>query len=350
MFIQKFYPVTIFAGVTSLTAFSLTTAVLSAQSTVLHFRTSDTDEAQVTSGTVPGVSPSPNGTVAGSITLSEDIPTEGVPAGVGNRSMSFSSSQVITIPGTRQLSHNAIISAGGFTCETWFKWDGGSVLNAMIDYAGTEKFRISTDTGILDFNFDAGSGFQELGSPVIGQWHYTAVVFEHDGAPVDVNQRIYGTLTWYFDSNEPAGSVAATKDDFGDSLNRTIGVGGHPLGFGADFFSGLLFEPRVTLGALDSSQLLYGGPARELEITEFQYEQTPEAPGVTLTWSSIPGVSYRVEYSTDLTAENWNTALDTTGTTEAENTTAVHDFLPGFPELLDGDKLFYRVIVIPDPA
>ncbi|YCM43603.1 LamG-like jellyroll fold domain-containing protein [Verrucomicrobiaceae bacterium 227] len=334
----------------SLVAFSFAAAGLSAQTTVLHFSTSDTDADLVATNVIPGVLPSPEGTASAMITLSEDIPTEGVPAGVGNRSMNFSGTQVITIPGTQQLSHEAIIEAGGFTYETWFKWNGGSTLNAMIDYAGTEKFRITTETGILDFNFDAGSGAQELAIPTIDQWHYVALAFEHDGEPVDADLKIHGTMTWYFDSNEPAGSEAATKGDFGDSLNRTIGVGGHPLGFGADFFAGLLFEPRVTLGALEGAQLLYGGPAQDLQITALNYDANPEAPGVTLTWNSVPGVSYRVEFSTDLTEEGWDTALDTTGAEGVESTTILHNFLPGFSDLVAENQLFYRVIVAPDEA
>ncbi|MDF1713807.1 MAG: hypothetical protein P1U90_16340 [Akkermansiaceae bacterium] len=332
----------------SLAAFSLVISDLPGRTTVLHFSTSDSDDAAVSSGLIPGVDGSPDGTVSGSITLSEDIPTDGVTTGTGNRSMSFTGTQLITIPGTRQLSHTAIIAEGGFTCETWFKWNGGSVLNAMIDYAGTEKFRIQTSTGILDFNFDAGSGPQEIATPVINQWHYVALVFEHDGQPIDADFKIYGTMAWYFDSNEPAGSAPATKDDFGDSLNRTIGVGGHPLGFGADFFTGLLFEPRVTLGALAPTELLYGGSPTELKITNFSYNPTPEAPGISLTWTSASGINYQIEYSADL--QSWSKALDAVGADGQETTTGTHEFLPDFAELVDATKLFYRVIIAPDPG
>ncbi|MDB4383283.1 hypothetical protein N9Z79_04230 [Akkermansiaceae bacterium] len=197
-------------------------------------------------------------------------------------------------------------------------------------------------------NFDAGSGPQEIATPVINQWHYVALVFEHDGQPVDADFKIYGTMTWYFDSNEPAGSAPATKDDFGDSLNRTIGVGGHPLGFGADFFTGLLFEPRVTLGALAPTELLYGGSPTELKITNFSYNPTPEAPGISLTWTSAPGINYQIEYSADL--QSWSKALDTVGADGQETTTGTHEFLPDFAELVDATKLFYRVIIAPDPG
>ncbi|MEN8679981.1 MAG: hypothetical protein ABF391_07990, partial [Akkermansiaceae bacterium] len=134
----------------------------------------------------------------------------------------------------------------------------------------------------------------------------------------------------------------------GDSLNRTIGVGGHPLGFGADFFTGLLFEPRVTLGALAPTELLYGGAPTELKITNFSYNPTPEAPGISLTWTSAPGINYQIEYSADL--QSWSKALDAVGADGQETTTGTHEFLPDFAELVDGTKLFYRVIIAPDPG
>jgi len=150
----------------------------------------------------------------------------------------------------------AIIAEGGYTMEAWFLWNGGGNVNSIIDYAGTEKFRMIGGTGMLDVNFDSGSGALPIASPSVGEWHYVAMVFEHDGNP-EVGGQIGGTATLYFDSNDPLASAAVIKDDFGDSLNRPIGVGRHPLGFTGDDFDGLVFEPRVTLGALSSSELMF---------------------------------------------------------------------------------------------
>ncbi|MFT5408579.1 MAG: hypothetical protein ACI9NC_001288 [Verrucomicrobiales bacterium] len=313
-----------------------------AATTVLHFSVSDTDEATVVAGTVAGTDGSPDGTVAsGILELSADVPIEGVPAGSGNRSLAFTNSQVITIPGTQQLSHANAIAAGGFTFETWFKWDGGGTLNAMIDYAGTEKFRIQTATGALDINFDQGSGLQVLAMPTANEWHYIAAVFEHDGEPVDADLKIYGTLTWYFDSNEPVSTVNVTKDDFGDSLNRTIGVGGHPLGFGADFHNGLMFEPRVSLGALTVAELLFGGQApEEFRILSINYDENPEDPSVTFSWVSSPSARYRTEYSLDLI--EW-LEIDDDVASSGDLTEFTHHFLPGHSELVGSQRVYYRV-------
>jgi len=313
-----------------------------AQTTVFHYSVNGSDEATVAGGTVPGAGTSPDGVVAfGSLTLSDDVPTDGVPAGSGNRSMVFTNTQAVNAPGTQQLSHAAVIAEGGFTYEIWFKWDGGGNLNALIDYAGTEKFRMQV-TGTLDFNFDSGSGAQVLATGVTpNEWHYAAVVFTHVGEPVNADLKINGTMTWYFNSAEAIDTIPATKDDFGDSLNRTIAVGGHPLGFSADFANGLIYEPRVTLGALEPEELLFGsGGGDDFRITSVSYDNNAKAPSVTFAWNSRPKADYIVEYSTDL--ENWE-ELDDGFASQGETTSFTHEFVPDFPNLIGTERLYYRV-------
>ncbi|MFT5856899.1 MAG: hypothetical protein ACI8XO_004155 [Verrucomicrobiales bacterium] len=230
-----------------------------AATTVFHYRVNDTDAAGLPN--IPSVGGS-DGTAQGTFSgiFSTDVPTAGVPASAGNRSIVGAGdalSDGVNSPSNQELSNAAVIAAGGYTLEAWFKWNGGGNVNAIIDYAGTDKFRMIAGTGILDINFDSGSGAQPIASPSIGDWHYAAAVFTHDGGGVSGTGGIGGTVTWYFDGNTALGTAAAIKDDFGDSLNRPIGVGRHPLGFGGDDFDGLIYEPRVSLGALSSSELLF---------------------------------------------------------------------------------------------
>jgi len=232
-----------------------------AQTTVFHFRVSDTDAAGLPSipsvGGAPGIAPAPFEGV-----LNADVPVLGVPANAGNRSITgaaAATSSGVNSSAIDEIDNAKIIANGGFTFETWFKWFGGGNVNAIIDYAGTEKLRIQ---GGLGFNFDQGSGFTQIvASPAINEWHYAAVVFKHDGLP-ETDGRIGGTLTYYFNDNFPRGSAPAVKGSFGDSLNRVIGVGRHPLGFAGDNFNGLVFEPRVSLGALKNSDLLFFIPPK----------------------------------------------------------------------------------------
>ena len=243
------------------TLFSLSTFVLfncaaHGATTIFHYSVSDTDAAGLP--TIPSVGGS-DGTAQGTFSgvLSVNVPTIGVPAGAGNRSIvgaAAADSEGVNSAGTQELSNASIIAEGGYAMEAWFFWNGGGSVNSIIDYAGTEKFR--AQPGGLDYNFDSGSGAVPVAIATPGQWHYVAMVFEHDGA-AEVGGQIGGTATFYFDGVTPVSSTAVVKDDFGDSLNRPIGVGRHPLGFGGDNFDGLVYEPRVSLGALDSSELLF---------------------------------------------------------------------------------------------
>lgn len=168
-----------------------------------------------------------------------------------------------------------------------------------------------------------------------GEWHYTAVVFAATG-PVSGGS-ITGDFTFYFDGTEATETVeSVTISDFGDSLNRTISVGAHPLGFGGDFFNGLIFEPRVSLAALAPEELLYqSAPSGGPEIINFE-----PGDGVNqLTWTSLPGRTYLVEFSLNL--EDWLSAA--TPMAEGETTTFDHVFVPEFEELVDAPAAYYRV-------
>ncbi|YCM43602.1 hypothetical protein V2O64_20040 [Verrucomicrobiaceae bacterium 227] len=226
--------------------------------TVFHFSVNDTDAAGLP--VVPSVGGS-DGTAQDPFTdlLSANIPTSGVPAGAGNRSIvgaGAAGSAGINSASTQELSNSLITAEGGFVMESWFLWNGGGNVNSIIDYAGTEKFRLNGGSGVLDFNFDSGTGAQDIGTITAGVWHYVAVIFEWDGGATNADGGIGGTLSYFLDSTVPLGTATVVKDDFGDGLNRAIGVGRHPVGFVGDDFDGLIYEPRVTLGVLTPGELL----------------------------------------------------------------------------------------------
>jgi hypothetical protein len=323
----------------SLCALALSSVALSAE-TILHYRVSDGDAATVAGGTVPGADGSPNGVVfSGVVTLSEDIPSEGVPLDAGNRSLAFDGSAGINLPGTQQLLNSEVEAAGGFTYEAWFAFSGGGNINSIIDYAGTEKLVREAAGNGAGYRNNSAPPLYAIGSAGLDEWHYVAVVFE---ATELAGASVTGNFTFYFDGTEPVEFIeGVTISDFGDSLNRTISVGAHPLGFGGDFYNGLIFEPRVSLAPLQPGELLYGGQTGDLEPTITDLELSGNAN--QLTWTSIGGQSYEVEYSTDL--ENWNPA----GTTVAEGETTVflHELSPDFEELIGAPNLFYRVTLQP---
>ena len=240
-----------------------TTDVGGGSPTILHYQVSAEDSQTVATGVIPGVNGSANGDVfGGAVTLSENIPTVGVPAGLGDRSMVFDGTAGVDLPGTQQLLNSVLADKGGFTFEAWFSYAGGGNINSIIDYAGTEKLVRNTSAEGARFSHWEGEPFVTLGpanpdNPP--EWHYVAVVFTPTSI-VDGEGNITGTFTYYYDDNEPLVTVEnKVKTNFGDSLDRTIAVGAHPSGFTSDWFNGLIYSPRVTLGALAPSELLHNG-------------------------------------------------------------------------------------------
>lgn len=237
-------------------------AVLPLQAqTLIHYTLNDTanDENLFAEGLVPNAGTLGNGMASNSVLLSITLPTNGVPPGAGNLSIYCNGNGGILAPGTQQLNNTAIFNAGGFTYETWCYWIGGGDINAMIDYAGTQKLvRPATSTGpeMEYYNTNDSPVYNFIGSAASNQWHYVAVVFT--ATALDSHTNVTGNFTYYLDTNEPTGSLSnVTISPFGDSLDRTIGVGMHPEGFSSDYFNGLIYEPRVTLGALPYYNLLF---------------------------------------------------------------------------------------------
>ena len=212
---------------------------------------------------VDDLSSADNDGVAGPLAaLSDDVPF----AGLGNRSLDPSDPLAgltniagVSTVGIDLLENGLVHLHGGFTMECWFRWDGGSLLMSILDYAGTEKFTVNSlgevELLIGDFAFST-----QVGTATPGQWHYVAAVFDTEGAPLDGGGGQPGMVTTYFDSTVPTGPAeATTKTTFGDSLNRPIAVGMHAIGGFSQFLNGRVFEPRISLGALEPSQLLLAG-------------------------------------------------------------------------------------------
>src|SRR5690606_28070306 len=142
----------------------------------------------------------------------------------------------------------------------------------IIDYAGTEKIVLTAATGELAMLID-GTGRIPIAVVEPNRWYYVAVVFDTEGAPVDLQGFATGTVRIYLDSLAPlVERPGAIKNLFGDSLVRPIGVGQHPLGFAADFFDGLIFEPRVSLGVVEPEDLLLRARLTDPPSTLLAYE------------------------------------------------------------------------------
>ncbi len=232
-----------------------------AQSTVFHYSYS-TDNALPT---IVDQSAAGNNATAGPLAvLSTDVPTIGVPAGSGNAS--FDSSDATAAQDNQAgaatdavslLTNAAIEAAGGFTYETWFKWNGAGAVNSIIDYAGTDKLIIDVRDGAsttLAMRMDPND--LAIGEVNANEWNYVAFVFDTTGNTV-VDGAITGQATGYLNSLAPVDLGEATKSSFGDSLARSIGIGQHPIGFPLDYFDGSVYETKVSLGALGPNELQF---------------------------------------------------------------------------------------------
>lgn len=230
--------------------------------TVFHYRLFPTDGSRLP--VIPDEGPAGNdGTADGSLKLSKDIATDGVDSSAGLRSLDGKGTAGVSSAGTQELANSLIAGAGGFTMESWFKWKGGGTVNSIIDYAGTEKLVIDTREGAgnevrMRVNSDATLD-SVIGTVDANQWHYAAAVFDTLGNPVDGGS-ITGKFDLYFDGSLVQTTADVTISEFGDTLDRNIGTAKHPQGFESDFFDGLVYEPRVSLGALEQSELLYVVP------------------------------------------------------------------------------------------
>lgn len=244
---------------TTLVALSLLTPTwANAAETIFHYRVNDTDASNLPD--IPSVEGS-DGLADDVVTLSDDIPTVGVPAGAGNRSIDNGITGGIVSPDVVELGNDLIADEGGFTYELWFNWSGFGDINSIIDYSGTEKLVIDVNQGTgneLRMRVNSDGNLDTFIAEVEPEtWYYTAVVFDTEGNELGDDNSITGVFHLYLDGEKLETSDEVTITEFGDSLNRPIGVSKHPLGFARDFYEGLVYEPRVSLGALSPEELLY---------------------------------------------------------------------------------------------
>lgn len=165
--------------------------------------------------------------------------------GAGNRSFRPGSNGGATTSNTNLITNANIAAFGGYTLESWVYLEGTSgSTQKIIDLEGYDNIRVNPGTTLVSFNV-AGTGINaDIG---LNEWHHVAGVLDADA----------GLAMLYVDG-ELIGSAAASAVRSMDTLNRGIGFGSHPLG--GEYVHGLLFEPRVSLGALTPDQFLIGVP------------------------------------------------------------------------------------------
>jgi hypothetical protein len=184
-----------------------------------------------------------NGSIYGTLALAA------APSGSSGNSISTSAGGIVT--GSSQLLNNTTVAgAGGFTYDVSFMWGGTGTTQKLIDYAGTESLQLVGSTLQMVYADDAGTETTANSLTIsAGVWYNVTLTFDTSGNSL-VGSDISGVSSMYVDGNLIS-SVEATKGDYGDSLDRPIGIGQ----LGADFgylvgFKGDIYDPSVTLGVV----------------------------------------------------------------------------------------------------
>jgi hypothetical protein len=186
-----------------------------------------------------------------------------VPAGKTGQSLDFTQAgtHVLRTDATQLLGTPAVAQAGGFTYEVWVypvAFPSGTSLFKLIDYAGTESLAVtSTGTIRATLNSTAGTALHSTNAITLNEWHHLIMTFdtkgnqaEPDPAPTragffQVNGEVSLTV-----NGVASGPITHLRNGFGDSLNRTFGVGAHPTSASGERFLGLIYDPKVSLGVV----------------------------------------------------------------------------------------------------
>ena len=193
-----------------------------------------------------------NGTLAGTPALSANVPP-GAPA--GSQSADTSSGGFRT-DNTALLTNDDIAAAGGFRFDTTFMWSGANnafSVHKIIDYAGTEFLQlqdIDTVNGIatlrFGFNDDPAVGANLVTTINANQWYDVSGIFDTQGNSVAGDGSLAGQATLIVNGSTFVDNVS--KSNFGDGLNRPIGIGTFSAsGSGIIELEGNIFSASVEL-------------------------------------------------------------------------------------------------------
>jgi len=215
----------------------------------LHYTVNGTDNSTVAAGSVPNAARW-QWHCQRHHHLSTDIPPTGA-SGPRQSLVRGGGARRVLAPGTKQLNNMAINNAGGFTYETWFKWNGSGNINAVIDYAGTQKLIQPLGQSGPEMQY-----YDTNNSPVTisSTRRVQPMALRRGGVHrdrADTHTNLTGNFTFYLDAKAPIGSVSGvTISQFGDNLNRTIRRGHAPGRIFRRFFQRPYYEPRITWGVV----------------------------------------------------------------------------------------------------
>jgi hypothetical protein len=193
------------------------------------------------------------------------------------------------------LKNDAVVAAGGFTMEVWFKTDGVSNggTGKLIDYGGYERIQFSgsvpagqaPDRGQIDFRISNTAWRVGGNGPKVDDngWHHAIAEFKvTNGSNL---ASVVGDISITVDGNRQT-IFNAAKTNAGDNINPSIGIGNRPtVGAGnaantsGDNFQGLMYQPKVYLGVVDEPMKLRVNTATG--AVTLQHSENAIAPSLT---------------------------------------------------------------------
>ncbi|HNQ74795.1 MAG TPA: PEP-CTERM sorting domain-containing protein [Verrucomicrobiota bacterium] len=243
---------------TALAGMAMAAACSWAQTPVLHYGFPDSWNGTGTS-VVDLSGAGHNGNVKATLALSSSVPGWATP---GAQSINTSGGSILTAD-TLLLNNASIAAAGGFRFDTSFLWDGTDSaswghVQKILDYAGTESLQLVTRAGEADLNVRFNDNVDVFSVTIQpNTWYQVSMLFETGGSAIDVDGNLAGTASLTINGGAPL-LAPAFKSNFGDSLNRGIGVGQLALSSHLVFFNGLIYDAQVTLVPEPTSLALVG--------------------------------------------------------------------------------------------
>ena len=210
-----------------------------------------------------------NGSSDGTISLDSTVPPG---AAGGTESLNTTAGGILT-DADALLANSAVAAAGGFEYNVDFMWNGTDSSSfghteKIIDYAGTESLQLVTTSGSasLQMTFGGNSSLSPNVPETIAvsttilpnTWYAVSLIFNTEGNAVDGSGDLAGIASLDVNGGAPI-TGAATKGNYGDTLDRPIGVGQLGANFGYLVgFNGDLYDPTVALGVPEPSSLALG--------------------------------------------------------------------------------------------
>ena len=143
-----------------------------------------------------------------------------------------------------------VFNAGGLTMEVWVKDAVGTGPGLALNMGGMYALGVAANGQIGFFHGDNTNDLSWTTAQATSSWTHLAVVME----TTDPSAMNYHTITAYVDGS-PIHSAGHTFPWF---LDRATSVGNHQYNLGWGPMDGLVYEPRISLGALDPSEFTYG--------------------------------------------------------------------------------------------